>query len=116
MAVLAAGAAGCAYLYDTDPHRPGQLLLPCPFHLATGLLCPACGGTRVVYDLMHGHVAAAWSDNSALLLTSPYAVILLGCWIWSGLRGRRWHPRIGRRTQAAILVAAVMWMVVRNIH
>ena len=38
LAVLTAGAAACAYLYGTDPHRPGQWLPPCPFHRLTGLL------------------------------------------------------------------------------
>ncbi|MEV7993270.1 DUF2752 domain-containing protein [Streptomyces sp. NPDC086077] len=115
LAVLAAGAAGSVHLYGTDPHRAGQLLPRCPFHFVTGLLCPACGGTRMVYDLMHGRLDAAWLDNRALLLASPFALALLGCWIREGLRGRHWRPRIGRRTQALILTAAVVWTVARNV-
>jgi hypothetical protein len=116
LGVLVAGAAGSAYLYGTDPHRPGQHLPQCPVHFVTGLLCPACGGTRMVYDLMHGQFAAAWLDNRILLLASPFALYLLGRWIWEGLHGHRWRPRIGRRGQAAILVTAVAWMVIRNLH
>ncbi|CAM5542039.1 DUF2752 domain-containing protein [Streptomyces fumanus] len=115
LAVLTAGAAGAAYLYTTDPHQSGQFLPPCPFHLVTGLLCPACGGTRMVYDLMHGHLAQAWADNRLLLLAAPFALALLARWSWEGLRGRRWSPRLGRRTQAAILVTAVVWTVARNL-
>ncbi|GAB2880321.1 DUF2752 domain-containing protein [Streptomyces deserti] len=115
LAVLAAGAVGAAYLYVTDPHEPGHLLPRCPFRLVTGLLCPACGGTRMAYDLMHGQFTDAWLDNRALLLASPYALALLGRWIWEGLRGRRWRPRLGRRAQAVILAAAVTWTVVRNV-
>jgi hypothetical protein len=115
LAVLAAGAAGAAYLYVTDPHESGHFLPRCPFRLVTGLLCPACGGTRMVYDLMHGHLAGAWLDNRVLLLASPYALALWGRWTWEGLRGRRWRPRAGRRTQAVILAVAVVWTVVRNV-
>ncbi|MFJ2607795.1 MULTISPECIES: DUF2752 domain-containing protein [unclassified Streptomyces] len=115
LAVLAAGAAAAAYLYGTDPHQPGHLLPQCPFRLLTGLLCPACGGTRMVYDLMHGHYAAAWLDNRLLLLASPLALGLLGRWTWEGLRGRRWQPEIGRWGQAAILVTAVAWTIARNV-
>ncbi|WP_374198477.1 DUF2752 domain-containing protein [Streptomyces sp. ISL-12] len=115
LAVLAAGAAGAAYLYTTNPHEPGHLLPQCPFRLVTGWLCPACGGTRMVYDLMHGHFSAAWADNRLLLLASPFALALLGRWVWEGLRGRRWQPRTGRLAPALILTVAVAWTVVRNV-
>ncbi|MFI1567021.1 DUF2752 domain-containing protein [Streptomyces sp. NPDC020490] len=115
LAVLVAGAAGAAYLYGVDPHQPGHLLPRCPFRLVTGLLCPACGGARMVYDLMHGHFAAAWLDNRALLLASPFALALLARWIVEGLRGRRWQPALSRRAQLLVLAVAVAWTVARNI-
>lgn len=116
LAVLAAGLSGSAYLYATDPHEPGHLLPQCPFRFVTGLLCPACGGTRMTYDLMHGQFAEAWLDNRALLLAAPWALTLLGRWMWEGLRGRRWRPVVGPRAQALILGLAVTWTVVRNLH
>ncbi|WP_432134873.1 MULTISPECIES: DUF2752 domain-containing protein [unclassified Streptomyces] len=115
LAVLAAGLAGSVYLYGTNPHEPGHLLPQCPFRLVTGQLCPACGGTRMAYDLLHGDLAGAWHDNRALLLASPFALALLGRWAWEGLRGRRWRPRLSRRTQILILGLAVTWTVVRNV-
>lgn len=92
VAVLAAGVAGAAYLWGTDPHEPGHLLPQCPLRAVTGLLCPACGGTRMVYDLMHGQFAAAWLDNRALLIAAPFALALWGRWMREGLRGRAWAP------------------------
>lgn len=114
--MFVAGAAGAGYLYGTDPHEPGHLLPQCPFRLVTGLLCPACGGTRMVYDLMHGHFSAAWHDNRLLLLASPFALVLLARWGFEGLRGRRWRPELGRVAQTLVLVVAVAWTVVRNLH
>ncbi|MEU8824127.1 DUF2752 domain-containing protein [Streptomyces sp. NPDC048636] len=115
LTVLVAGLAGAAYVYATDPHQPGRLLPRCPFHLVTGLLCPACGGTRMVYDLMHGHLAMAWSDNRALLLAAPFALALLARWLLEGLRGRRWRPSFSARSRALMLLAAVGWTVLRNL-
>ncbi|MFZ3558375.1 DUF2752 domain-containing protein [Streptomyces sp. BH055] len=114
LGVLAAGTAAALYLYGTDPHEPGHVLPGCPFRLATGLLCPACGGTRMVYDLMHGQYVTAWHDNGVLLLAVPFVLALLGCWTYEGLRGRRWAPPIGGRGAAAILIAAAAWAVLRN--
>ncbi|MEU6535118.1 DUF2752 domain-containing protein [Streptomyces sp. NPDC047000] len=113
-AVLAAAAAGSAYLYTTNPHQPGHLLPACPFRLVTGWLCPACGGTRMAYDLMHGHFTQAWLDNRLLLLASPFALLLLTRWTVEGLRGRTWHPALSPRTQLAVLTVAVAWTVTRN--
>ncbi|WP_326578334.1 DUF2752 domain-containing protein [Streptomyces sp. NBC_00487] len=115
-AVAAAGLAGAAYLYGTNPHEPSHLLPQCPFRYVTGLLCPACGGTRMVYDLMHGQFAAAWHDNRVLLLAAPFALALLGRWFVEGVRGRRWRPELKPRTQALILGIAVTWTIVRNLH
>lgn len=114
-AVLVAGAVGAAYLYCTDPHEPGHVLPQCPFRMLTGLLCPACGGTRMVYDLMHGHFTEAWLDNRALLLASPYALVLLGRWAWAGLRGRRWRPTLSPGAQVTVLAVALAWTVARNL-
>ncbi|MEU9185115.1 DUF2752 domain-containing protein [Streptomyces sp. NPDC048484] len=116
LVVLVAGAVGAGYLYATDPHEPGHVLPGCPFRYVTGLLCPACGGTRMVYDLMHRQFAAAWLDNRVLLLASPFALALLARWIVEGLRGRRWRPELSARTQALVLAVAVVWTVIRNIR
>ncbi|MFF9777136.1 DUF2752 domain-containing protein [Streptomyces sp. NPDC013978] len=116
LAVAAAGLAGAAYLYGTNPHESGQLLPQCPFRYVTGLLCPACGGTRMVYDLLHGQFAAAWHDNRVLLLAAPFALLLLGRWFVEGVRGSRWRPELKPRTQALILGIAVTWTIVRNLH
>ncbi|MGP4110419.1 DUF2752 domain-containing protein [Streptomyces sp. 4N509B] len=115
LATLGAGLAGAAYLWRTNPHEDGQLLPPCPFHWATGLLCPACGGTRMTYDAMHGDLVAAFHDNAVLLLLGvPLAAWLGGRWLSEGLRGRRYRPRFRRPAVAAILAVAVAWVLLRN--
>ncbi|WP_234019921.1 DUF2752 domain-containing protein [Streptomyces sp. CNH099] len=116
VALAAAGAAGAAYLYGTNPHDPGHWLPRCPFNWATGLDCPACGATRMAYDLLHGDLGAAFHDNALMLtLGLPFAAVLYGRWLSEGLRGRRWTPSFGRRGTAAVLGVAVAWAVVRNV-
>ncbi|WP_070195849.1 DUF2752 domain-containing protein [Streptomyces oceani] len=116
LGLLAAGVAGAAYLYGTNPHETGHLLPRCPFNWATGLLCPACGGTRMAYDLLHLDVVGALQDNAALLLLGlPFALWLWTRWLAEGLRGRRWRPELSGRAVAAVLGTAVLWMTVRNL-
>lgn len=116
LATVAAGLAASAYLYRTDPHQGGHWLPRCPFNWATGLLCPACGGTRLVYDLLHGDPVRAFHENALMLVVSPAALWMFGRWVAEGLRGRRWRPVLGVRAQAALLGAAAVWTVVRNLH
>ncbi len=113
-AVLAAGAAGAVYLYGTDPHQPGHLLPVCPFRLLTGWLCPACGATRMTYDLLHGNVRHAWQDNALMLLLAPLLLWLLLRWCVAGLRGRTCSIALPRWGPGAVLGVAFGWAVLRN--
>lgn len=115
LGALVAGVAAAVHLYGTDPHQSGHWLPRCPFNWTTGLLCPACGGTRLAYDLMHGDVARAFHDNAVLLLASPLAAGMCARWLVEGLRGRRWRPALSAPAQYAVLGVAVVWAVVRNL-
>ncbi|GGU71914.1 membrane protein [Streptomyces albospinus] len=113
---LGIGALGAGYLWNTNPHHSGQLLLPCPFRWATGLLCPFCGGTRMAYDLMHGDVPGAFHDNAALLtLGVPAVAYVLVRWLAAGLRGQRHPLRLTARGNAVVMGIAAVWMVARNL-
>lgn len=113
---LGVAALGAGYLWHTDPHQPGQLLLPCPFRLLTGLLCPFCGGTRLAYDLMHGDVVTAFHDNAALLVLGvPALAYVLVRWLVAGVRGRHLPLKLTARGNAVVLGTAAVWMVARNL-
>ena len=113
-AVLAAGLVGAAYLGGTDPHQPGHLLPVCPFRYLTGWQCPACGGTRLAYDLLHGDVARAWHDNALLLLVLPWALWVLSRWAVEGWRGRAYRVALPRYGGPLVVATAVGWAVLRN--
>ncbi|WP_438486788.1 DUF2752 domain-containing protein [Streptomyces sp. S186] len=113
---LGTGVLGAVYLWHTDPHQPGQLLIPCPFRLLTGLLCPFCGGTRMAYDLLHGDVATAFGDNAVLLVLGvPALAYVLVRWLAAGLRGRRRPLKLTARGNAVVLGIAAVWMIARNV-
>jgi Protein of unknown function (DUF2752) len=111
---LTAGAA-TALLFFVDP-RAHQVFLPCPFHLATGLYCPFCGGLRMVHDLAHGQVVHAFHDNALAL-----PLVLLAAVAWLNATAGRWRgrPLAEVRKPAwlwpAVAVMLVGWTVVRNL-
>jgi Protein of unknown function (DUF2752) len=105
--VLLAGALG--YVGLVDPHNPNSVFPQCPFKLLTGLNCPACGGLRMVHDLLHGDPAAAVTDNVFLLVGIP---VLAG---WVLLRSRRGQRLFPIPAVVTIVTAGIAWTVLRNL-
>lgn len=108
VAIPLIGALG--YIGVVDPHRPDAVFPLCPFRLLTGWDCPACGGLRMIHDLLHGDLAAAVTDNVFLLIAIP----LLAAWIVLGRRPGR--PVISPiPTLAVMAVTTTAWTLVRNL-
>jgi hypothetical protein len=104
---LVAGAL--AYVGLVDPHQPDSFFPVCPFRLLTGWNCPACGGLRMVHDVLHGDLTAAISDNVLLLVGIP----LLAGWIL--LRRRRGEWPLTLPAAATVMITLLAWTVVRNL-
>ncbi|MBQ6889623.1 MAG: DUF2752 domain-containing protein [Oscillospiraceae bacterium] len=70
LAILSAALllAGCIYAWLCDLLGWG---IPCPIRLATGLLCPGCGVSRMCMALLRLDFAAAWQANPAILCLLP---------------------------------------------
>ncbi|GFG64783.1 hypothetical protein MKUB_22730 [Mycobacterium kubicae] len=106
-AVLLAGALG--YVALVDPHNTNSVYPQCPFKAFTGWNCPACGGLRMMHDLLHGDLAASINDNIFLLVGLP----LLAGWVIT----RRYRGRTALSIPAVVtvVVAMIAWTVVRNL-
>ena len=65
------GAAG-TYVLSNDPTDAGlDPLGPCAFKMLTGLDCPGCGGTRMVWYLLHGDIFQAARHHIVALIAIP---------------------------------------------
>jgi Protein of unknown function (DUF2752) len=104
---LLAGALG--YVGLVDPHKPDSIFPVCPFRLLTGWNCPACGGLRMIHDILHGNLAAAITDNAFLLAGIP---LLAGLIL---LRWRREKSLLPMPVAASVVIATLAWTVVRNL-
>jgi hypothetical protein len=112
LAVAGLGAAGAAYLLVADPHDPAVPMPGCPTRWVTGLDCPACGGLRLVHDLLHGQVRAAAHDNLYLLACGPVLAALLGRQAVAVARGS--VAPVPRPIALGLGGGAALWMAVRN--
>lgn len=114
VAGAAATVAGLGYLATHDPHVAGSYPA-CILYSLTGLYCPACGGTRAAYDLLHGDVAGAMARNPAV----PVLLVLVLAWVGYRLSYRHRHgtnpPAAPAWVPVTIAVAALVFGIVRNI-
>src|ERR1017187_6559858 len=67
-------AVSCFFKNGTPTRLP-----PCQFHKLTGLYCPGCGSTRMLYFLVHGHPWLAFRQNALAMIVLPgviYGLVL----------------------------------------
>ena len=90
---------------------------PCLILESTGYYCGACGVTRLVEELLQGHVEAAFRQNVYMFFVLPLAALWLVGEAVCYLTGRR--PLWKRRWMQALLVcvaaAGVAFTVLRNL-
>ena len=106
-----------AMLYFFNPEN--TIWLPkCPFYILTGLQCPSCGGQRAIYQLLHGHALEALEFNPFLVLSIPYAVLLmLVTWFIPKNRCVKLRKVCYHRiTILVYCILMIVWWVVRNIN
>lgn len=102
--VIAGVCGSMLALYCFDPSTTA-IYPPCPFHAVTGFHCPGCGSLRALHSLLHGHIAAAMSQNPLMVICLPILGLMFTSpkWIY-----RPWVPW----TAMVVLLA---YGIIRNI-
>lgn len=115
-AVAATAVAACGFVLWADPTTPGGVIPVCPTKSLLGIDCPLCGGTRMLYALLHLDVAGALRYNAVGVVAVVLLIVAFGVWTWGRLRGRRvLQARYLRQVPAIVLAVAALWFVVRNL-
>lgn len=100
-----------------SPPGSGVPYPPCPTYAWLGMYCPGCGSTRALSALLHGHLAAAWSYNPALVVAgAPVIAWLAGSALVAAVRDRWPTPRRAVPSVAGwtILALLLAYSVLRN--
>jgi hypothetical protein len=105
---------GFAVLYNFSPTE--HAFYPrCPFFALTHLLCPGCGGTRAVYQLLHLHIREALRFNALVTVLFPVACLGFIFWYYSTVRyGRSPRLQLPRSVVVCLYVVALLFAVLRN--
>ncbi len=109
---LATFAAVLTAVYFSTPGQ-SSWLPSCLFFKFTGLYCPGCGTTRMLYNLLHGRPIEALRCNALTLLALPLVVYGLVCKS-AGFRLPAFPCTFWRRT-TALTVLIILFSVARNL-
>lgn len=98
---------------DTTPDPTG----PCTWHTLFGINGPTCGGTRMVWYLLHGDLVQAARHHLIALIGVPFALYALAAWTARAWWNRHWPlPRLPRWVYLAYAAAWLLYAVVlRNL-
>ncbi|HET9184068.1 MAG TPA: DUF2752 domain-containing protein [Candidatus Angelobacter sp.] len=105
---------GAAVLHLFPPSRY-SFYPRCPIYSATHILCPGCGATRALYELLHLNLRGALHYNALTTVLIPVAFI----W-WAVERsraskhGRAMELRLPWIAWASLLLVAVLFTIARN--
>lgn len=89
---------------------------PCPFRAFTGYLCPGCGTTRALHQLLNGHLTAAFRLNPLMMVLLPYVGYSGASSLLETACGRRLPSVFIRPIFIWILLAVIiLFWVLRNI-
>jgi hypothetical protein len=116
--VWAGLAAAAGFVLATNPaDRRPDLLGGCGWYALFGTNGPTCGGTRMVWYLLHGDLVNAARMHLLALVGTPFALYALVQWSVQQMFGLRLPPlRLRWWVYAAYAVAFVVYgAVLRNL-
>lgn len=111
-------ASAVGYVLTVNPtDRIADPTGPCTWHTLFGINGPACGGTRMIWYLLHGDLVQAARHHLVALIGVPFASYALMAWTAQVWFGRRWPlPRLSHWIYIGYAAAWLLYAVVlRNL-
>ena len=93
-----------------------DLYVPCIFHLVTGLWCPGCGITRMLFSIITGDFKEAFYYNQLLFISSPIFLFFFIENIYAKLKNKKpMYLKVPNIVYYLYIVLLVLFMILRNI-
>lgn len=90
--------------------------LPCWFFTKWHIYCPACGGTRAMIALIHGHIFESLYWNPAVLIGAvSVAAYVISQSVWRLRNKRGWVQQYDNRWLYGFLLVFTINCLIRNI-
>lgn len=111
-------AGGIVYTLALNPTVAGADSQPtCVMKLFTGFDCPGCGGTRAMWFMLHGNLAAAARNNLPFVFAAPFVVYMFLAWTLQTVTKKKILPqlRIPNLALIGFMGAWLAFSILRNL-
>lgn len=115
IAAFAALGALTVLLLLRDPYRSDAVF--CGIRALTGYFCPACGGTRAMYSLLHLDILGALRMNAMLTVLIPLLGYIVAAELVRTIAGRYLLPQIPLHPAVVAIIGGsfLLFGVLRNV-
>lgn len=93
------------------------IVIPCVFHELTGLYCPGCGVTRMIFSLLKLDFYQAFRYNNLIFLFIPFILVCVIDFIIKKLNNKSdyLYQKTSDKVWIILLVITLLFGVLRNI-
>lgn len=91
------------------------IYVPCFLNYVTGLYCPGCGLTRMLYSMLKGNFYQAFRFNPLMFIATPFIFLLIVDYLVSGFFKRK--PIITKIPNVIwylLIVVFIIYGIMRN--
>ena len=98
-------------------NRAFHFSIPCIMHEVTGINCPGCGITRMLFALLEFDIVEAFEYNQFMFIVLPIFAIVLTHDLYIYIVGKKnyWFKKIPKWIYITLLVFVFVWMILRNL-
>ena len=92
------------------------IYIPCLFHLITGLYCPGCGVTRMIYALASFDFYQAFRYNMLLFILFPFFIFFVLNYFYATYKNKEpLFKKVPQFIWYILIVILILWGILRNI-
>lgn len=92
--------------------------IPCIFHKITGLYCPGCGLTRMLFSIINLDFYQAFRYNPLLFICLPFLIIyfVYGLLMYLNNKKNNLISKIPKSITISLLIITILYGILRNIE